>query len=100
MIETQQRAFKFSFTSGWGWLFLFCVAIVGGYGQISKDKKRAIDEYAFRFQELEKARCLMAMEREELQQAIASQDDPAWIEMVLMRDLGVVPDGWLKIYFP
>jgi hypothetical protein len=31
--------------------------------------------------------------------AIASQNDPAWIEMVLLREIGVVPAGFLKVHF-
>jgi hypothetical protein len=37
--------------------------------------------------------------REDLELRIASQNDPAWIEMVLVRDLGVVPEGFLKVHF-
>jgi hypothetical protein len=38
-------------------------------------------------------------QRDELLLEVASMEDPAWMELVLMRDLKVVPDGWLKIYF-
>jgi len=38
-------------------------------------------------------------DREELRAQIQSQSDPAWVEMILMRELGVVPEGWLKIHF-
>lgn len=37
--------------------------------------------------------------KEDLQLRIASQNDPAWIEMVLIRELGVVPEGFLKVHF-
>jgi hypothetical protein len=36
---------------------------------------------------------------EELKLEIASQSDPAWIEMTLMRCLGMVPEGDTKIHF-
>jgi hypothetical protein len=40
------------------------------------------------------------MERhKDLEDRIASQNDPGWIEMVLIRELGVVPEGFLKVHF-
>lgn len=48
---------------------------------------------------MEKERYLALLEKEHLQLKIASFDDPAWIEMILMRDLGVVPEGYLKVHF-
>lgn len=38
-------------------------------------------------------------DREELLLRIDSQKDPTWVEMVLMRDLGVVPEGQTKVLF-
>ena len=35
-----------------------------------------------------------------LKKSINSQSDPAWIEMVLKKELGLVPEGQTKIYFP
>ena len=37
--------------------------------------------------------------REELLLRIESQNDPRWIEMVLMQKLGLVPEGQLKVLF-
>lgn len=34
-----------------------------------------------------------------LKRQIKSQNDPAWIELILKRDLGLVPEGQIKIYF-
>lgn len=58
-----------------------------------------IREMEFRLSELEKAKCMALSMQEEMQMQISSQNDPAWVEMVLMRELGVVPEGWLKIHF-
>ncbi len=35
----------------------------------------------------------------ELKRQIASQNDEAWIEMTLMRCLGLVPEGQTKVHF-
>lgn len=38
-------------------------------------------------------------EQEDLLLQINSQSDPAYIQMVLMKQLGVVPQGQTKVYF-
>lgn len=38
-------------------------------------------------------------EQQELILQIESQTDPAWVEMVLKRNLGLVPEGQVKVYF-
>jgi hypothetical protein len=38
-------------------------------------------------------------ERRQLECELASVSDPEWIELVLMRKLGVVPEGQTKVYF-
>lgn len=38
-------------------------------------------------------------EQEMLKLEIANQNDPAWIEMTLMRCLGLVPEGTTKVHF-
>lgn len=37
--------------------------------------------------------------REDLTDQVESQNDPAWVEMTLMRVLGLVPEGQSKVYF-
>lgn len=64
-----------------------------------KKKKAFLSEATFRLEEMEKGKILALQEKEQLALKIASQSDPAWIEMILMRDLGVVPEGYLKVHF-
>jgi hypothetical protein len=52
-----------------------------------------------RYARLEQKKIELLADREELCAQIQSQSDPAWVEMILMRELGVVPEGWLKIHF-
>lgn len=37
--------------------------------------------------------------QEKLLLTINSQSDPAWVELVLFRELGLVPEGTAKIWF-
>lgn len=45
----------------------------------------------------EKERALSLQKKLALQQN--SQHDPAWIELILMERLGMVPDGSIKVFF-
>jgi len=83
----------------WWWVVCFCLAASLGYFHFVGQKKQAIGELAARMDELEREKTSALLERENLRLQIASQGDPSWIEMVLMRDLGVVPEGWLKVHF-
>ena len=35
----------------------------------------------------------------DLKLQVASQSDPAWIELALIKGLGLVPEGYTKIYY-
>ena len=37
--------------------------------------------------------------KEDLTLKISSQSDPSWIEQVLMKELGVVPENQIKVHF-
>ncbi len=83
----------------WWWVGLFCVSVAFAYSQAIKKKKAVFAEYTGLLSSLEKTKHDLILEKEKLTLRIASQEDPAWIEMILMRDLGVVPEGYLKVYF-
>lgn len=42
---------------------------------------------------------MLETQKEYLTRQINSQSDPAWIEMVMKKELGLVPEGQVKIYF-
>ena len=88
-----------AFWKSWWWVAAFCSVTAIIYFQSMKGKKSSLSEYSFRLEEMEKEKLLAFAEKEELRLRISSQSDPAWIEMILMRDLGVVPEGWLKVHF-
>lgn len=52
-----------------------------------------------RFEILEKEKLLVLEEQKELCLQIQSQNDPAWIELILKKNLGMVPEGQVKVYF-
>ena len=59
-------------------------------------EKRNLKE---KLSELERARSLEAETYHALTQQLMSQSDPAWIEMVLIRELGLLPEGQRLVLF-
>lgn len=49
--------------------------------------------------ELQKQKFDMLALQEDLLLQINSQSDPEWVELTLMRGLGLVPEGYTKVYF-
>lgn len=81
------------------WVLAFCGLTCMVYFHFMKEKKLAIHSLISRLEEMELNRWRALQKNEDLQLHLASQNDPAWIEMILMRDLGVVPEGFLKVHF-
>jgi hypothetical protein len=81
------------------WVIAFCVVTGLLHVHFLKEKKGAISHLVARLDLMEKEKLFALQKREDLRERIASQTDPAWIEMILMRDLGVVPEGFLKVHF-
>ena len=62
-------------------------------------KNNSYEEMLTRLHSLEKEKAIAMAEQQELILQIESQADPAWVEMVLKRNLGLVPEGQVKVYF-
>lgn len=62
-------------------LYLEQIKLERQYEELLKQKKQALElQY-------------------QLTKQINSQSDPAWLELILKKTLGVVPEGQIKIYF-
>jgi len=91
--------FKHSWLRTWWWTVTFCLLIAGIYGQGMKKQRASLREATLRLSEIEHETLLAMEDKENLSLRLASQSDPAWIELVLLRQMGVVPDGFLKVHF-
>lgn len=60
---------------------------------------REYETFAVRLYSLESERARCLLRQEELRLQVFSQSDPDWIELTLIRRLGVVPEGETKVYF-
>ena len=63
------------------------------------EKNRAYKEMTAQLHLLEKEKGEAQTARSDLLLQIQSQSDPAWVEMVLKRNLGMVREGQVKVYF-
>jgi hypothetical protein len=77
----------------------FTLIAASCYFHFMKGKKEALHALNERLSSMVQERVDAIQIREELELRLASQNDPAWIEMVLMQKVGVVPEGFLKVHF-
>ena len=83
--------------SWWVVLFLACGSVFYFHGMWKKDV--AHQELQTKLKGLEREKQEAAEKKQELTLQIQSQDDPAFVEMTLMKGLGLVPEGQVKVYF-
>lgn len=85
------------FKSWWVVLFgLICFAAYErGAGQKSKDYSQLQNQLL----ELQDEYARQVKVQEDLHLQINSQSDPDWLELVLMRGLGLVPEKQTKVFF-
>ncbi len=81
------------------WVFLFVFSALLTYIVAIKHRNLEIDLQKQKLQSLELAQKETIEKNDDLALKIASQKDPAWIELVLMKKLGVVPKGKQKVHF-
>lgn len=94
LYQTLYRGIK---ESWWVFLLLGITAAFYFYGM--HEKSIAYQEHQSRLLQLEKEKQVALQVQDELLLQIKSQSDPEWIEMMLKKDLGMVPEGQVKVYF-
>lgn len=81
------------------WVILFMLVCIIGYDMGIKKRKLAIIEMREKYNNLLVQKNLALSKKEDLSLKLASQSDPSWIEQVLMKELGVVPENKIKVHF-
>ncbi len=95
----QKSKNKKSFFKEKGGIFLFLALLSFFYFHGMHNKNMVYQELVSRKSALEHERDLARLEKDELELLINSYADPTWLEMVLMKGLGMVPKGQVKVYF-
>jgi hypothetical protein len=85
-------------TKNW-WVLVF-ISICGlvYFNSVSKKNEilATLDQH---LESLNNEKAALLEEKEDLLLQINSQSDPNWIQLTLMKGLGLVPEGQLKVYF-
>lgn len=81
------------------WVALCLVFSLLLYVNGMQKKRSMMRTLNMRCDDLEEERSAALERNRNLQQQIESQNDPAWVEITLMRELGLVPEGKTKVYF-
>lgn len=88
---------QFFVRSWWVAAFFFGCAIL--YEQGLKKRNALFLQLNDELHLLQKQKQEALSRQQELKREIESQSDMAWVEMTLMKELGLVPDGQQKVYF-
>jgi hypothetical protein len=94
----KNKLIELLFIRSW-WLILFVLFSFVSYEQSIKRTDKEAFNYKKHLVALEQEKIKQQKENEDLSLMVNSLSDPAWIEMILIRDLGVVPEGKLKVHF-
>lgn len=86
------------FSKFW-WVILYTILCYMLFEQGMKTRDREYAKLEQQFIELEKQKKEIQALQEKLLLEINSQSDPAWVELVLMKGLGLVPENQIKVFF-
>lgn len=81
------------------WVILFFLLCTFAYDKAIRHKKLEENKLSEKLFQLEKEYEIALARQEDLKLQIASFDDEAFIELTLMRRLGLVPEGQTKVHF-
>lgn len=93
-----QRGKKGFVAQNW-WVMAFIALCAFVYFHSVSKKKEVIGTLDKHLAALNREKTSLLSEKEDLLLQIGSQSDPAWIRLTLMKGLGLVPEGQIKVYF-
>ena len=92
------RSFEEKFISSW-WVILFILGCYLFYEQGLKKRDQDFSKLHMQYLELQKESQLAHAQQENLLLQINSQSDPDYVELILMKGLGLVAEGQTKVLF-
>ena len=81
------------------WVAVLAILCLGLYEQGAKTLQQEITLFQDQAIDFEQRIIQAKVRQKELKLQVTSQSDPAWIELVLIKSLGLVPEGYKKIYY-
>lgn len=85
--------------SGWWWVLAFAITSFCGYEQVVRKIDQKITELEYQAKDLKREIDQAKFEQEKLSCTVETMNDPTAIELTLIQALGLVPEGYTKIYF-
>ena len=96
--STHSNLYKGLFIKSW-WVIFFYLLSFLIFDQ-AMTRKRQEQARLIERERILKERTTMALaQQKQLHMALSCQEDPFYIEMVLMKRLGLVPKGYTKVHF-
>ena len=92
------RLFETTITRSW-WVILFFILSFAFFEQSAKVYNGEMDELSTRRENLLNEKQLAQSQNDHLRRQMASMTDRTWIELTLIKVLGLVPEGQRKVYF-
>jgi hypothetical protein len=83
----------------WWWVLLFLMLSSIVFEQAMQRSQREYLKLYGKLSELTAAKEEALVKQEDLQLKVDSLSDPAWMELSLMKVLGLVPEGHVKVLF-
>jgi hypothetical protein len=83
----------------WSWVIALAILCFGLYEQATRILDKEMNLLKEQIEQIANEKTKLLSLQEELKSEIQSQNDPAWVELVLIRCLGLVPEGSTKVYF-
>lgn len=92
------KIFEHLFLRVW-WVLLFLISCLFFYEYGLRGYQQEYEKLHDHYIALLKEKDHALQRREGLVRQINSQSDPNWVELILMKDLGLVPEGQIKVLF-
>lgn len=93
-----QTSLEKFFLKSW-WVILFTILCLALLEQSLQKRDSSYSKLSLQLQELQAEKEIALAENAELLLRVNSQSDVAWIELALIRGLGMVPEGHSKVFF-
>ncbi len=83
----------------WWWVMLWLLVLNVVHESSSKARKEEELRLTAQLTHLRQEKIAAISRRDDLTLQINSQSDPDWVELVLRKGLGLVPEGQVKVFF-
>ena len=96
---TSIKTFVINLCINFWWVIFFAILCFMLFEQGIKKRNKDFQNLSQRLIELQIDKESAISLRQDLHLQINSQSDPAWVELILMKGLGLAPEGQTKVFF-